>query len=65
MTPDPICPARHGRHRCERWDLPAAHTDGDHSSGRHRWPAADGNEQLALTFTDAATSAAPARTEAV
>jgi hypothetical protein len=63
VTPDPICPARHGRHRCERWDLPAAHLDGQHRSGRVTWPVEHGAGQMELDL-NAATSAAPARTEA-
>lgn len=63
MTPDPICPARRGRHRCARWDLPAAHTDGVHQAGRVTWPVDDGEGQMELDL-NAATSAAPARQEA-
>lgn len=49
MTHDPICPAVDdvtGR-RCERWDLPTAHSDDLHQAGRRQWRA-DRHEQLAL-----------------
>lgn len=33
------CPAVDDRGRpCQRWDLPAAHTDQMHQHGRHTWP---------------------------
>ncbi|HET8661114.1 MAG TPA: hypothetical protein VFM55_19220 [Micromonosporaceae bacterium] len=41
LTRPPICPARHRRHRCQRWDLPAAHTDGVHQAGKSTWPVED------------------------
>lgn len=50
---DPICPARHGRHRCQRWDLPAAHTDGVHQAGRVTWPVDDGEGQMELDLEEA------------
>ncbi len=68
MTDSAICPALGpGGRRCERWNQPAAHTDGWHQNGRRRWayvPAPRVPEQLALDLTDAATGAAPALKEA-
>lgn len=34
-----LCPARNAAGRqCERWNLPAAHTDGNHRAGKAVWP---------------------------
>jgi hypothetical protein len=65
VTGDALCPALDdaGR-RCQRWNLPAAHTDRNHQNGRRRWPYIAPPEQLALDLTDAAARAAPARMEA-
>lgn len=64
---DAICPELGpGGRRCERWNQPAAHAiDGMHQAGSLRWRYVAPPRQLELDLTDAATSAAPARTEAV
>lgn len=37
-----LCPARNDAGRqCQRWNLPAAHTDGDHRAGKSTWPVED------------------------
>jgi hypothetical protein len=50
--------------RCERWNQPAAHWDGQHQAGDVAWPYVAPPRQLVLDLTDAATGAAPARQEA-
>jgi hypothetical protein len=45
---DPICQATDAGRRCERWAQPAAHVDGVHQAGQHRWPVGARLEQMTL-----------------